>query len=79
VAAVGVAGRVGVVLEQEDVPADALVGQPTLGVDEQVLQNPLAGLVVGHQLGQRVALRGGVFRVRADVQVEPRTVSKKNV
>ena len=42
VATVGVAGRVGVVLEQVDVAADALLGQPGLGVDHQVLQDPLA-------------------------------------
>ena len=37
VAAVGVARRVGVVLEQVDVAVDPLVAQPALGVDEQPL------------------------------------------
>ncbi len=52
VAAVGVARRVGVVLEQVDVAADALVGQALLGVDQQVFEHPLAGAVVGDQLGR---------------------------
>jgi hypothetical protein len=63
VATVGVAGRVGVVLEQEDVAADALVGQPALGVDQQVLEDPLARLVVRDQLNQVVALGGRVLGV----------------
>ena len=79
VAAVGVARGVGVVLEQEDVAADALVGQAALGVEQQVLEDPLARLVVGDQLGERVALRGGVLRVRADVEVEARAVAQEDV
>ena len=70
VAAVGVAGRVGVVLEQVDVAGDALFVQAPLGVGEQPLQDPLAGLVVDDQLAHGVALGGGVLRVRADVQVQ---------
>jgi hypothetical protein len=41
VAAVGVARRVGVVLEQEDLPRDALLVEAPLGVDEQALEDPL--------------------------------------
>ena len=62
-AAVGVARRVGVVLEQVDVAADALVGEPLLGVDQQVFQHPLACAVVGDQLDQAVAFGGGVLGV----------------
>ena len=79
VAAVGVAGRVGVVLEQVDVAADALVHQPPLGVHQQVLEDPLTGLVVRDQLAQRVALGGGVLRVAAHVQVEPGPVAQEDV
>ena len=79
VAAVGVAGRVGVVLEQVDVAADALVDEPALGVDEQVLEDPLAGLVVRDQLAQRVALGRRVLGVAADVQVEPGPVAQEHV
>jgi hypothetical protein len=77
VAAVGVARGVGVVLEQVDVAADALVDQPPLGVDQEVFEDPLAGLVVGDELVQRVALRRGVLGVAADVQVEPGTVAQE--
>ena len=79
VAAVRVARRVGVVLEQVDVAADALVGQPLLGVDQQVLQHPLAGAVVGDQLHEAVALGGRVLRVAADVEVQPRAVAEEDV
>ena len=53
VAAVGVAGGVGVVLEQVDVAGDALFAQPPLGVDEQALEDPLPRLVVGDQVDRR--------------------------
>ena len=79
VAAVGVSGRVGVVLEQVDVAADALVGQPLLGVDEQVLEDPLTRAVVGDQLDEVVALGGGVLGVAAHVQVQPRAVAQEYV
>ena len=79
VAAVGVAGRVGVVLEQVDVAVDALVAQPALGVDEQPLEDPLPRLVVGDQVDDVVALGGGVLRVAADVEVEPGAVAEEDV
>ena len=79
VAAVRVAGRVGVVLEQVDLAGDALVVQPLLGVDEQALEDPLAGPVVGDHVGDRVALGRRVLRVGADVQVEPRAVAQEHV
>src|SRR5450432_4161504 len=44
VAAVGVAGRIGVVLEQVDVAGDAFFAQPTFGIDEQALERAFAGL-----------------------------------
>ena len=79
VAAVAVAGRVGVVAEQVDVATDALLGEPLLGGLDQAAQDPLPRLVVGHQLGDRVALRGGVLGVRTDVEVQPRTVGQEDV
>ena len=36
---------VGVVLEQVDVAGNALARQPMLGIDDQILQDPLAGTV----------------------------------
>ncbi len=79
VAAVGVARRVGVVLEQVDVAADALVAQPLLGVDQQVFEHAFARAVMGDQLHQAVALGGGVLGVAAHVQVQPRAVTQENV
>ncbi|CPU64526.1 Uncharacterised protein [Mycobacteroides abscessus] len=78
-AAVRVAGGVGVVLEQVDVATDALVGETLLGIDEQIFQNTLAGAVMGDQLHQAVAFGGGVFRVATDVEVEPGAVAQKDV
>ena len=79
VAAVRVAGRVGVVLEQVDLARDALVVQPLLGVDQQALEDPLAGPVVGDQVGDRVAFGGRVLGVGADVEVEAGTVAQEDV
>ena len=79
VAAVAVAGGVGVVLEQVDVAGDALLGEALLGVDQQALEDPLAGLVVDDELGEVVALGGGVLGVAADVEVEPGAVAQEDV
>jgi hypothetical protein len=79
VAAVGVAGRVGVVLEQVDVAGDALVVQPLLGVHDEPFEDALTGLVVRDQALQRVALRGRVLRVAAHVEVEPGAVLQEDV
>ena len=78
-AAVGVAGGVGVVLEQVDLAGDALVVQPLLGVEEQPLEDPLPRLVVGDQLDDVVALGRGVLGVAADVEVEPGAVAEEDV
>ncbi len=79
VAAVGVARRVGVVLEQVDVAADAFIGQPLLGVDQQVFEHPLTRAVMGDQLHQAVALSGGVFGMATDVEVQARAVAQENI
>src|SRR3954447_15003799 len=79
VAAVAVAGGVGVVLEQVDVAGDPLFGQALLGVDEQALEDPLPRLVVNDELGEVVALGGRVLGVAAHVEVEPRAVAEEDV
>jgi hypothetical protein len=79
VAAVGVASRVGVVLEQVDLARDALVVESLLGILEQSLEDPLPRLVVGDQLDDVVALRCGVLRVAAHVEVEPGAVAEEDV
>ena len=79
VAAVAVAGRVGVVLEQVDRAADRLLGEALLGRLDEALEDPLARLVVDDQLVQRVALGCGVLRVRPDVEVQPSAVLQEHV
>ena len=79
VAAVGVAGRVGVVLEQVDVAADALFAQAGLGAGDQLGEDPLPRLVVGDQVGDLVALGRGVLGVAADVEVEAGAVLQEDV
>ena len=79
VAAVGVAGRVGVVLEQVDDAADALLAQALLGADQQLLEDPLPRLVVDDEVVDRVALGRGVLGVGADVEVQPGAVGQEHV
>ena len=78
-AAVGVADRVGVVLEQVDLAADALFAQAGLGPGDELVEDPLPRLVVGHDVGDRVALGGGVLGVAADVEVETGAVLEEDV
>ena len=54
------AQRVGVVLEQVDVAADALVGQPLLGVDQQS-SRPARRPIMGDQLDEVVAFGRRIF------------------
>ena len=79
VAAVGVARRVGVVLEQVDLARQALVLQALLRVRDEPLEDALAGPVVRDQLAHVVALRRRVLGVRADVEVQPRAVAQEHV
>ncbi len=79
VAPVRVPGGVGVVLEEVDLPADALLLQPLLGRGQQALQDPLPRLVVGDHVEQAVALRGCVLGVAAHVEVQPGTVLEEDV
>ena len=69
-AAVGVAGRVGVVLEQVDVAVDPLLLEAPLGVGDEALEDALAGPVVRHELRERVALGRRVLGVAAHVEVQ---------
>jgi hypothetical protein len=57
VAAVGVARRVGVVLEQVDDPADALLPEALLGEGQELLEDALPRLVVDDEVVDGVALR----------------------
>ena len=79
VAAVGVAGGVGVVLEQVDLAADALLAEPLLGAADQALEVALPRLVVDDEILDRVALGRGVLGVAADVEVEAGAVLEEHV
>ena len=79
VTAVGVAGRVGVVLEQVDLAPDALFAQPLLGAGEKLLENAFTGFVVRHQVVDGVALGRGVLGVRAHIEVQAGAIGEKDV
>ena len=74
VAAVGVAGRVGVVLEEVDDAPDPLLAQAGLGAGHQMVEDPFPRLVVGHEVGDGIAFGRGVLGVAAHVEVETRPV-----
>src|ERR1700730_613084 len=78
-AAVGVPGGVGVVLEQVDIAANPFLAQPALGVDQQFFKYPLARLVAGDQVEHAVALRGRVLGMAAHVEIEARAVAQEDV
>ena len=69
VATVGIARRVGVVLEQIDVASDALLSESLLGIHAQPFQNALPRTIVGDQLLHAVAFSGRILRVAAYIEV----------
>ena len=79
VAAVGVAGAVGVVLEEEHLAADALLAEALLGALHEALEDALPRLVVDDEVVDRVALGRRVLGVAADVEVEPGAVLEEDV
>ena len=79
VAAVRVAGAVGVVLEQEHLAADAFFAEALLGALHEAFEDPLPRLVVHDDVVDRVALRRGVLGVAADVEVEAGAVLEEDV
>src|SRR5262252_2230875 len=79
VAAVGVPRGVRVVLEEKDVPRDAVLAQPLLRLVEEILHDALARLVVDDEVGDVVALGRGVLGMEAGVEVEARSVLQEDV
>ena len=49
------------------------------GVDQQVLQDPLSGAVMGDQLGQVVAFGCRVLGVATHVEIQPRAISEEDI
>ncbi len=78
-AAVAVARRVGVVLEEEDVSGQPVLAQALLRLVPEVLDNPLARLVVADELGDVIALGRRVLGVEPGVEVEARAVLEEDV
>ena len=78
-AAIGVAGGVGVVLEEVYLTAYPLLVEAHLGGAEKGLQDPLSRLVVSHQLAHRIAFGRRILRMRTDIQVEPGSVLEEVV
>jgi len=79
VAAVAVARRVGVVLEEEDVSGKPVLAQALLSLVPEVLDDPLARLVVDDELGDVIALGRRVLGVESGVEVEARAVLEEDV
>src|SRR5215469_5331048 len=79
VAAGGVSRGVRIVLEEKDVPRDAVLAQPLLRLVEEILHDALARLVVDDEVGDVVALGRGVLGMEAGVEVEPRAVLQEDV
>src|SRR5215831_6444469 len=79
VATVGVPRGVGVVLEEENVPRDAVLAQPLLRLVEEILHDALPRLVVDDEVGDIVALGSGVLGMEARVEIEPRPVLQEDV
>ena len=78
-AAVAVARRVGVVLEEEDVFGKPVLAQALLSLVPEVLDDPLARLVVDDELGDVIALGRRVLGVESGVEVEARAVLEEDV
>ena len=78
-APIGVAGGVGVVLEQEHLAPDTLLPQTLLGAADEAFEDALTRLVVDDEIVDRVALGRCVLGVAADVEVEPGAVLEEHV
>ena len=79
VAAVGVPDEVGVVLEDRELPGDALFADLLFGVVFEFFEDPLAGLVVDDELARRRAFRRCVLGMATGVLVEARAVLEEDV
>ena len=79
VTAVGVAERIGVVLEDIDLTGEAFFAQAFLGGRQARFEQALTRLVVDHQIFDVVTLRGGIFGMTPGVLVEPSTVHQEGV
>ena len=78
-ATVRITSRIRVVLEKEYLSADAFLFETAFGGLDEPFQDPLAGLVVGHDVVEAVTLRRRVLGMAANVEVEPGPILEENV
>ena len=78
-AAVGVARGVRVVLEEQDVAGDPVLAQALFRLVEEILDDPLARLVVDDELDHVVALGRRVLGMEPGVEVQPGAVLEEHV
>ena len=79
VTAVGVPNRIRVVLEGEDGSTEILLPKQAAGAEEEVRDDALASLVVGHQIDDLVGLRGRVLRVKPGVEIQAASVLEEHI
>src|SRR5262249_14655542 len=77
--AVGITGRIRIVLEQQDIPPHAVFPQARLGLASEVVDDPLTRFVVDDELGDVIALGRRVLGVEPGVEVETRAVLEEDV
>jgi hypothetical protein len=76
---VGIADRIRIVLEQQDICLNAVFPQALLGLVPEVVDDPLTRLVVDDELGNVIALGRRVLGVEPGVEVEARAVLEEDV
>ena len=79
VTAIAVAHEVGVVLEDRELAGDAFFANLLLGIDLEIFEDSLSGLVVDDELAGRCTLRGRVFGMTTRILVETRPILEKDV
>ena len=79
VTAVGIPGRVGVVLEHLDPARDLVLREPAVGAPHEILDDAFPRPVVGHEVEEIVALRRRVLRMEARVHVEAGAILQEDV
>ena len=76
---VGIADRICIVLEQQDICLNAVFPQALLGLVPEVVDDPFTRLVVDDELGNVIALGRRVLGVEPGVEVEARAVLEEDV
>ena len=79
VATIRVSRRVGVVLEEVDLAAYPLFGQPLLRRLDETLEDAFPCLVVSDEIREGVTLRSCVLGVAPDIEVEALTVLEEHI